>query len=157
MRRPWPALGCSAEAPRLRWQSRMSVDLFIESTTIQPNTISKFVTVFFIQYKSRISETHLYIFTSTHMLFSTGKTLIHTSTRLDLQIRFQKPNIDIAEQIYSRNSQLKNLSGRLPGCGNWGVPWRINEMTLVKCTKCGSTFHATQKLLVVPWCTTFSW
>jgi hypothetical protein len=55
-----------AEVPRLKRQSRMSVDLLIESTTLQPSTISKFITVFFIQYKSRISETHLYIFTSTH-------------------------------------------------------------------------------------------
>jgi hypothetical protein len=146
------------EAPRLKWQSRMFVDLLIEPTTIQPSTISKFITVFFNQCKSRISETHLYIFLPTHTLFSTDKSLMHTSTRLDLQIRFQKPNTDISEQIYkySRDSQLKNLSGRLPGCRTWGVPWRINEITLVKCTKCKSTFPAKQKLLVVTWCTTFS-
>jgi len=95
----------------------MSVDLLTESTTIQSSTISKFLTVFFIQYKSRISEAHLYIFPSTRTLFSTDKTLMHTSTRLDLQIRFQKLNIDISEQVYSRDSQLKNLSGPLPGCG----------------------------------------
>jgi len=76
--------------------------------------------------------------------------LMHTSTRLDLQIRFQKPNTDISEQIYSRDSQLKNLSGRLPGFGTWGVPWKINEITLVKCTKCKGIFPAKQKLLVVP-------
>ena len=139
-----------AEVPRLKWQSRMSVDLLIESTTIQPSTISKFVTVFFIQYKPKISETHLYIFTSTDTLFGTEKTLMHTSTRLTLQIRLQKPNIDISEQIYSRDSQLKNLSGRLHCCGSWSVPWRINETTIVKCTKCKTTFRAKQKLLVAP-------
>jgi hypothetical protein len=129
-----------AEAPWLKWQFRMSVDLLIESTTIQPSTISKFTTVFFIQYKSRISETHLYIFTSTYTHFSTGKILMRTSTRLDLQIRFQKPNIDTSEQIYSRDSQLKNPSGRFPGCGSWGVRRRTKEVALVKCTKYKSTY-----------------
>jgi hypothetical protein len=146
-----------AEASRLKWQSRMSIDLLTESTTIQSSTISKFFTLFFIQYKSRISEAHLYVFPSTHTLFSTDKTLMHTSTRLDLQIRFQKLNIDISEQVCSRDSLLKNLSGPLPGCGTWGVPWRINEITLVKCTKCKCVFPAKRKLLVASWCTTFSW
>jgi len=31
---------------------------------------------------------------------------MHTSTRLDLQIRFKKPNIDISEQILSSRTSL---------------------------------------------------